>query len=38
VQIVGRPFAEATVLRVADALQRQTDWHLAVPPVDQFMA
>lgn len=38
VQIVGRPFAEATVLRVADALQRQTDWHLAVPPVDELMA
>jgi aspartyl-tRNA(Asn)/glutamyl-tRNA(Gln) amidotransferase subunit A len=38
VQIVGRPFAEATVLRVADALQRQTDWHLAVPPVEKFVA
>lgn len=31
-QIVGRPFAEATVLAVADAYQRLTDWHLRVPP------
>jgi len=35
--VVGRPFAEATVLRVADTLQRQTDWHLAVPPADKLM-
>jgi aspartyl-tRNA(Asn)/glutamyl-tRNA(Gln) amidotransferase subunit A len=26
-QVVGRPFAEATVLRVADAYQRRTDHH-----------
>ena len=32
-QIIGRPFAEATVLKVADAYQRLTDWHLRVPPV-----
>jgi len=32
-QIVGRPFDEATVLRVADAYQRLTQWHLRVPPV-----
>jgi aspartyl-tRNA(Asn)/glutamyl-tRNA(Gln) amidotransferase subunit A len=38
VQIVGRPFAEATILRVADALQRQTDWHLAAPPVEALVA
>ena len=37
-QIVGKPFAEATVLKVADALQRVTDWHLAVPPVDALVA
>jgi aspartyl-tRNA(Asn)/glutamyl-tRNA(Gln) amidotransferase subunit A len=37
-QIVGKPFAEATVLKVADALQRITDWHLAVPPVDVLAA
>jgi aspartyl-tRNA(Asn)/glutamyl-tRNA(Gln) amidotransferase subunit A len=28
-QIIGRPFAEATVLKVADAYQRLTDW----PPI-----
>ncbi|WP_020577464.1 amidase [Actinopolymorpha alba] len=31
-QIVGRPYAEATVLNAADAYQRWTDWHLKVPP------
>jgi hypothetical protein len=30
-QIIGRPMAEATVLRVADAFQQQTDWHLRTP-------
>ena len=35
-QVVGRPFAEATVLKVADALQRATEWHLAVPPVEDL--
>ncbi len=32
-QIIGRPFAEARVLRVADAYQRDTDWHRRRPPV-----
>jgi len=32
-QITGRPFDEATVLRVGDAYQRLTDWHLRVPPI-----
>lgn len=32
-QVVGRPFAEATVLRVAHALQQVTDHHLLVPPL-----
>jgi aspartyl-tRNA(Asn)/glutamyl-tRNA(Gln) amidotransferase subunit A len=32
-QVVGRPFAEATVLKVVDAYQRRTDWHLRVPPI-----
>lgn len=36
-QIVGRPFAEATVLKVADALQRVTDFHLACPPVESLL-
>ncbi len=31
-QIVGRAFDEATVLRVADAYQRATDWHTRRPP------
>ncbi|MBI1846633.1 MAG: Asp-tRNA(Asn)/Glu-tRNA(Gln) amidotransferase subunit GatA [Candidatus Rokubacteria bacterium] len=32
-QFVGRPFDEATVLRVADAWQRATDWHARRPPM-----
>ena len=32
-QIVGRPFDEATVLRVADAYQRLTDWHTRRAPL-----
>jgi aspartyl-tRNA(Asn)/glutamyl-tRNA(Gln) amidotransferase subunit A len=31
-QIIGRPFDEATVLRVADAYQRVTDWHTRRAP------
>ncbi|MEN5081629.1 amidase [Bosea sp. TWI1241] len=30
-QLAGRPFDEATVLRAGDAYQRATDWHLATP-------
>jgi len=30
-QVVGRPFDEATVLRVVDAYQRMTDWHTRRP-------
>ena len=30
-QIVGRPFDETTVLRVADAYQRLSDWHARRP-------
>jgi aspartyl-tRNA(Asn)/glutamyl-tRNA(Gln) amidotransferase subunit A len=32
-QLVGRPFAEATLLRVAHAYQQVTDWHLRRPPL-----
>ena len=32
-QIAGRPFAEARVLKVADAYQRDTDWHTRRPPM-----
>jgi aspartyl-tRNA(Asn)/glutamyl-tRNA(Gln) amidotransferase subunit A len=31
-QLVGRPFAEATILRVIAAYQDETDWHRHVPP------
>jgi aspartyl-tRNA(Asn)/glutamyl-tRNA(Gln) amidotransferase subunit A len=34
-QIVGRPFEEATVLRVGDAYQQSVDWQLRVPPIAQ---
>jgi aspartyl-tRNA(Asn)/glutamyl-tRNA(Gln) amidotransferase subunit A len=32
-QIAARPFAEARVLRAADAYQRDTDWHARLPPL-----
>jgi len=32
-QLAGRPFDEATVLRAADAFQRSTTWHLGVPEI-----
>jgi aspartyl-tRNA(Asn)/glutamyl-tRNA(Gln) amidotransferase subunit A len=32
-QIAGRPFDEALVLRTGDAYQAVSDWHLRVPPV-----
>ena len=32
-QIAGRPFAEARILKAADAHQRDTDWHRRRPPV-----
>jgi len=32
-QVVGRPFAEGTVLDVAHAYQQVTDFHLQVPPI-----
>jgi aspartyl-tRNA(Asn)/glutamyl-tRNA(Gln) amidotransferase subunit A len=31
-QLVGRPFDESVLLRVADAYQRETTWHREVPP------
>jgi aspartyl-tRNA(Asn)/glutamyl-tRNA(Gln) amidotransferase subunit A len=30
-QLIGRPFDEASVLRAGDAYQQATDWHLAEP-------
>jgi aspartyl-tRNA(Asn)/glutamyl-tRNA(Gln) amidotransferase subunit A len=32
-QIAGRPFDEAAVLRVGDAYQQATDWHTQLPPL-----
>ena len=32
-QLIGRMFDEATILRVADAFERATEWHKAAPPV-----
>ena len=32
-QVIGRAFDEATVLRAADAYQRATDWHTRRPPL-----
>jgi aspartyl-tRNA(Asn)/glutamyl-tRNA(Gln) amidotransferase subunit A len=37
-QVVGRPFAEATVLNVAHTYQQATDWHLRVPPIAAAVA
>ena len=31
-QLLGRPLEEAALLRVADAYQRHTDFHLRPPP------
>jgi aspartyl-tRNA(Asn)/glutamyl-tRNA(Gln) amidotransferase subunit A len=31
-QLMAAPLADATVLRVADAYQQRTDFHLAIPP------
>lgn len=33
-QLVGRPFAEARLLRTAAAYQRHTDWHERAPPLN----
>jgi aspartyl-tRNA(Asn)/glutamyl-tRNA(Gln) amidotransferase subunit A len=30
-QLIGPPFAEATLLQVGDAYQRVTDWHTRRP-------
>lgn len=32
-QLAARPFAEATLLRAADAFQGATDWHRKAPPL-----
>ncbi|MGC5247420.1 amidase [Gordonia sp. DT219] len=37
-QIAGRPFDEAAVLRVGDAYQQSTDWHLRTPTMPEAMS
>jgi len=32
-QIIGKPFSEETLFRVAYAYQQVTDWHLRIPPI-----
>jgi aspartyl-tRNA(Asn)/glutamyl-tRNA(Gln) amidotransferase subunit A len=32
-QVVGKPFDEPTVLRIADAFERNTQWHLKYPAI-----
>ena len=32
-QIIGKPFDEQTVLRIADAFERNTEWHLKFPAI-----
>jgi aspartyl-tRNA(Asn)/glutamyl-tRNA(Gln) amidotransferase subunit A len=32
-QLIGKPFDEATVLKVAHAYEQATDWHLRKPPL-----
>jgi aspartyl-tRNA(Asn)/glutamyl-tRNA(Gln) amidotransferase subunit A len=34
-QIVGKPFDESAVLRVADAYERATAWHLRRPKISE---
>jgi aspartyl-tRNA(Asn)/glutamyl-tRNA(Gln) amidotransferase subunit A len=34
-QIAGRPFEDALVLRAGDAFQQATEWHLQAPPLLQ---
>jgi aspartyl-tRNA(Asn)/glutamyl-tRNA(Gln) amidotransferase subunit A len=34
-QVLGKPLGEETILRVARAYERETDWHLRRPPLDR---
>ena len=33
-QVIGKPFAEETILRIADAFQQATDWHTRRPELE----
>lgn len=35
-QLIGRPFAEAGILRLAHAYERATEWHELCPALDEF--
>jgi Asp-tRNA(Asn)/Glu-tRNA(Gln) amidotransferase A subunit family amidase len=35
VQLIGRPFDEATILRAGEAYQQRTDWHTKQPPLTE---
>jgi aspartyl-tRNA(Asn)/glutamyl-tRNA(Gln) amidotransferase subunit A len=35
IQVVGRPFDEGLLIRLGRAYQRETDWHLRVPPLGE---
>jgi aspartyl-tRNA(Asn)/glutamyl-tRNA(Gln) amidotransferase subunit A len=37
-QLMGRPFSEPLLLRVADAYQRVTDWHRRAPDLSRYLA
>ncbi|HZN27624.1 MAG TPA: amidase [Burkholderiales bacterium] len=37
-QLMGRPFSEPLLLRVADAYQRVTDWHRRSPDLSRYLA
>ena len=32
-QLIGKPFEETTILKVAHAYEQVTDWHLRKPPL-----
>ncbi len=34
VQLVGRPFAEATLLRIGHAYEQATEWHRRRPAIE----
>jgi aspartyl-tRNA(Asn)/glutamyl-tRNA(Gln) amidotransferase subunit A len=36
-QLIGRPFSEPLLLRVADAYQRVTDWHRRAPDLSRYL-
>lgn len=35
-QLIGRPFDEEMILRIGDAFQRVTDFHLKIPPISEI--